>query len=289
VTLEALKVAGFDVTCFALGAPSGAAGPIADCIKVSGLSSVYVSRVISPALIELNKSGVYNGHVPITAILSVIALASAVLYGFDSVVMSNEHSASAPNLMMGDLEINHQYSKSFAFEQDLARYVETRISPDLKYFSFLRPCSEIDITRRFAKLEKYHSVFLSCNMAFKQDATKRGVDWCCDCPKCRFVFLALAPFMNPSEFFGKNMLDDASQIEGFAELCGVSAYKPFECVGEIHESATVLKELSGRDVWRDSAVVKALAPQLQAGDFEALFEVHSEHAIPPEFLEALKC
>lgn len=290
VTLEALRGAGHDVTCFALGGPLGAATPIAECIRVSGLHSVYVSRVISPALIELNKTGVYNGHVPITAILSVIALASAVLYGFDAVVLSNEHSASAPNITDGDLEVNHQYSKSFEFERDLAAYVANRISPDLKYFSFLRPLGEIDIARRFAKLEAYHSVFRSCNTAFRQDAAARGTHWCCNCPKCRFVYLALAPFVERQKLaaiFGRDMLDDATQTEGFAELCGVSAYKPFECVGEIHESATVLKELSRRPEWMNASVVKALADKVQAGDFAGLLVRHRDHAIPKGYLSAL--
>ncbi|MBU6235591.1 MAG: UDP-N-acetylmuramoyl-L-alanine--D-glutamate ligase [Alphaproteobacteria bacterium] len=282
VTVEALKKAGFDVTCFALGGPAGPAQPIADCIQVSGLPHIYVSRVISPALIELNKTGVYNGHVPITAILSCIAIASAVLYGFDAVVMSNEHSASAPNAMMGELEINHQYSKSFAFEQDLAKRV-----PEIRYFSFLRPCTEVEIARRFAEHKKYHGVFRSCNTAFKQDVAQRGTRWCCNCPKCRFVFLALSPFMDPSPYFGKNMLDDATQAEGFAELCGLSAIKPFECVGEVGESAAVMHELSKRETWKDTAVVKALGART-SGDFKMLFEFLRPHAIPLEYLGALK-
>ncbi|NBX66378.1 MAG: UDP-N-acetylmuramoyl-L-alanine--D-glutamate ligase [Proteobacteria bacterium] len=290
VTLEALRQAGFDVTCFALGGAAGAATPIADCIRVSGLPSIYVSRVISPSLIDLNKTGVYNGHVPITAILSAIALVAAVLYGYRAVVMSNEHSANAPNIKIGDIEINHQYSKSFGFEQDMAQYVREHVAPDLLYFSLLRPLGEIDIARRFAKLESYHGVFRSCNTAFRQDALLRGKHWCCNCPKCRFVFLALAPFMNKDRLtsvFGQNMLDDATQTEGFAELCGVSAYKPFECVGELEESAAVIQALSRNTAWKNTRVVQALAPKINASSLESLFVRHKDHAVPDAFLPAL--
>mgnify|MGYP000493819250 CR=1 FL=1 len=155
VTLETLRRK--NPTLFALGGPSGPAAPIADTIKVSGMESLFVSRVISPELIRLNQEGAYNGHVPITAILSVIALACAVLYGYKAVVMSNEYSASAPNFA----NINHQYSKSYEFESELAGYVRAFISPDLQYFSFLRPVTEINIARRFAKLIKYCLLYTS--------------------------------------------------------------------------------------------------------------------------------
>ena len=45
--------------------------------------------------------------------------------------------------------------------------------------------------------------------------------------------------------FGRDMLDDPAQIDGFAELCGLQRHKPFECVGEIEESATVMAHLAG--------------------------------------------
>lgn len=265
VTLEALKDK--NITLFALGGVSGPAQPIADTIKVSGLPHIYVSRVLSPKLIEMNKAGAYNGHVPITAILSAIALACAVLYDFKAVVMSNEQSASTPNFD----DVNHQYSKSLEFEQDLSAWISEHVSPDLKYFSYLRSISEIDIARRFAKLDKYHGVFRSCNTAFKQDEAARGKKWCCNCPKCRFVYLALAPFMKKDRLvsiFGTDMLNDAAQTQGFAELSGVSAYKPFECVGEVEESAAALKALSTMPEWQDDVVVKALVPHVKAGSLE---------------------
>ena len=77
----------------------------------------------------------------------------------------------------------------------------------------------------------------SCNAAFKlHDASER---WCRNCPKCRFVFLAMAPFM-PRErvvgIFGGDLLADPEQIPGYRELLGVDGHKPFECVGEVEES-----------------------------------------------------
>jgi len=290
VTIEALKRAGQDVTLFALGGQN-LATPIAQTIAVSGLPHLAVKRTISPALIELNRQGALNGHVPITAILSAIATACAILYGFDAVVLSNENSANAPNVMWEGEAINHQYSKSFAFEQDFSRIVRRRIAADLAYFSLLRPLTETAIAARFAKLDAYHAVFRSCNTAFRQDEAARGTHWCCDCPKCRFVFLALAPFM-PKEklvaIFGRNLLDDPAQTEGFKELCGLSAIKPFECVGEVEESCALLAALAARDEWKQDSVVAALAPALITPvALASLFDLREGHQLSDAYLKVL--
>lgn len=298
VTLECLKQAGEPLTIYAQGRKAwDLATPIQATIEKSGLPAIKVERELSGNLDALNKVGAYNGHVPITAILSSITVACAILYGFDTIVLSNEHSASAPNLLWNDLEVNHQYSKSFAFEQDLAAYITQHISPSITYFSFLRPLSEAAITRRFARHEKYHDIFRSCNTAFRQDDKRRNKNWCCDCPKCRFVFLALAPFMAPEKLtgiFGKNMLDDMTQQQGFAELCGLSAFKPFECVGEIEESALLMQKLARSPEWKDFAIVRNLSAQFVPQNdaaftaaFEALFAYQPGHALPDRYLKML--
>jgi hypothetical protein len=296
VTLETLKEGKEPFSLFALGSSIKMAAPIEATIETSGAKAVRVVRTLSPMINELNKAGAYNGHVPITAILSAIAVATAIIEGFDTVILSNEHSASEPNLWMDENEVNHQYSKSFEFESDLANYVTEHIAPDLNYFSILRPLSETEIARRFARFTSYHQVFLSCNKAFKQDAAARGKSWCCNCPKCRFVFLALAPVLEKDHLvgiFGKDMLDDVSQTEGFSELCGLTAHKPFECVGETGESALLMQKLYRSDVWKNDAVVKALGPKLQHTDadfeqeYRTLFALRADHAVPDKYLGML--
>jgi hypothetical protein len=246
--------------------------------------------------LKLNEAGALNGHVPITGILSAIALACAVMSGCDAVAMSNEHSASAPSLYVDGVAVNHQYSKSFEFEQDFARYVERFISPSLSYFSLLRPLSEIEIARIFAKHREYFGVFRSCNTAFRQARAARGRHWCCNCPKCRFVFLALSPFVaKPDliEIFGRNLLGDETQCDGFAELCGLRANKPFECVGETSESAGVLSHLAGHAEWRDDRVVRRLNEEFPSlrdrgpAEFRALLEVRHPHRVPTPYLAML--
>jgi hypothetical protein len=292
VTLECLKAAGEDLVLFSLGDSQ----PIAACIAAAGLPFIRVRRRLDAGVLKLNDSGALNGHVPITGILSAIVLACAVLSGFDMIAMSNEHSASAPNLTVDGVAINHQFSKSLEFERDFAGYIGSHISPDIAYFSLLRPLSEIEIARRFSCHPQYFGCFRSCNTAFRQSPAERSRHWCCDCPKCRFVFLALAPFIAKLELiaiFGHDMLDDETQCDGFAALCGLRGHKPFECVGEIAESAAVMAHLGHHPVWREDAVVRrlhALFPSLRKADparYRALFEVRHPHQVPQRFMAML--
>jgi hypothetical protein len=282
VTIECLRQGDEPLVLFALGS----AAPIEATIAQAGLPAIRVTRRLDPALFALNEAGALNGHVPITGILSLIVVACAIICGFDAIAMANEHSASAPNVA----DVNHQYSKSFEFEQQLARLLEDHVVTGVRYFSLLRPLTEVAIARRFARHDGYFSVFRSCNTGFRQSPERRGTDWCCDCPKCRFVFLVLAPFVERQRLiamFGRNMLDDPAQIDGFAELCGLQRHKPFECVGEIEESAAVMSHLAGVAEWRGDAVVTALAPRLQGGNFASLFLRREPHSVPARYLAML--
>src|SRR5215471_13424955 len=292
VPIACLKGRRQPLVLFALGD----ADPINACIAAAGLPFIRVRRGLDQALLELNEAGALNGHVPITGILSAIALAGAVMSGCNAIAMSNENSASAPNLKFNETDINHQYSKSFEFEQDFADYVASFISPDIRYFSFLRPLSEIEIARRFSKYRAYFDVFRSCNTAFRQAREARGQRWCCNCPKCRFVFLALSPFVGKRdlvEIFGANLLDDETQHKGFAELCGLRANKPFECVGETGESASVISYLRDHPDWRDDIVVRRLNhefPALRDRDcagFRRLLKIRHPHRVPQPYLAML--
>jgi hypothetical protein len=292
VTIECLRQGGEPLVLFSLGD----AEPIAACIAAAKLPFIRVHRRLDPSLLKLNETGALNGHVPITGILSAIALAAAVMSGCNAVAMSNEHSASAPNLSIDGVEVNHQYSKSLEFELDFARYIERFISPSISYFSLLRPLSEIEIARRFSKYPAYFGVFRSCNTAFRQAREARGRHWCCSCPKCRFVFLALSPFVAKPDLigiFGCNLLEDETQRDGFAELCGLRANKPFECVGETSESAGVMSYLADHPDWRDDRVVRWLNEEFPSlgdsgsAEFRALFEIRHPHRVPTAYLAML--
>ena len=97
--------------------------PMLDCSRASELPFKSVTRQIDSAIFELNAVGAYNGHVPITAIVSLIAIAAAFVDGYDAVILSNERSADEGNLIHDGIQINHQYSKTSEFEHDFRDYV----------------------------------------------------------------------------------------------------------------------------------------------------------------------
>lgn len=284
VTVERLRAVGEPMALFAVNPK----GPIVATIEASGLEAVTITRTLDPALFELNARGALNGHVPITAIVSLAALLAAAWHGFDRVVMSNERSADFGNF--DDAGVNHQWSKSSAFEALLRAELARAVSPDLDWFSLLRPLSELAIAERFAASERYDAVFSSCNRNFHLRRPGPEGRWCRDCPKCRFVFLALAPFMAKERLtavFGGDLLADAAQLEGFAELAGLSGHKPFECVGATGEAAAALIVLAERPEWREAPVVTALAARLASRRDELLAHFAALRApAGPDFVPA---
>jgi hypothetical protein len=171
--------------------------------------------------------------------------------------------------------------------------VHSHISPDIEYFSILRPFSELDIVRRFSTLTRYHLVYSSCNRNFHQQSVPVAGRWCGNCPKCRFAALSLAVFLDPQEvraIQGSDLLDDPAQVDGFRALCALGRDKPFECVGEAGESRAALAILADRAQWQNHLVVRALRRELQEVDVPALktlLEPSARHNIPPCITMAL--
>jgi hypothetical protein len=224
----------------------------------AGVELLEVERVIDPNLFRLTPSG-YNGHIPITAINSAISSLVGYLFGYDCVVMGNERSASEPTRVVGGVPVNHQYSKSFAFETVLHDAVALS---GVDYFSLLRQLSELSIAGIVARDLRLRGSFLSCNRAFARSRDPGAAQvWCLECPKCLFTFLCFAPWLTVAEadeVFGGNPLDDPDRTESFRDLWRPES-KPFDCVGERMESALAMSGLARRPGWRDAAVVRALA------------------------------
>ena len=261
VTLEILRAAGLDPVPFSVNP-----NPVIVSVNAaSGLPALAARRRLDPLLFELNKAGALNGHIPVTAINSLIAIATATLHGLGPVVMSNERSASDPNLIWNGHEVNHQWSKGVEAEGLMRAAVTAHTGLTEPYFSLLRSLSELHIAQLYARHTTYDDVVTSCNQAFKlHDPTVR---WCGNCPKCRFVFLAMAPAMSReriTHIFGKDLLADPAQVPGFEELLGIDAHKPFECVGEVEESVVALGLLAADPQWSEAPVVRALLAEVPA-------------------------
>jgi UDP-N-acetyl-alpha-D-muramoyl-L-alanyl-L-glutamate epimerase len=292
VALEIVRRSGAETALFSIGD----APPILRTVAVAGLPHLIARRELEPLLFELNSAGAINGHVPITAIVTCVALLSAQLNGFDVVAMANERSASAGNLSWDGIDVNHQFSKGLAAERLLSAAVAEQ-GAAVRQFSVLRPASELAIARAFAGLESYHGAFTSCNAIFRIDPALRASSWCRDCPKCRFVFLAMAPFSSPAhlrEIFGVDLLEEDDQFEGFALLAASGGHKPFECVGEEQESVAAMRLLADDERWREHAVVRRLTAEvlpshpLPEGDPETVLALGEDHDVPDRLMAEVR-
>lgn len=285
VSVEMLKRMGEPATAVWVGDSA----LIAACAQRTGLPRLNLKRRLAPELFEYNRLGAYNGHIPVTAINSAILICAAILYGFDAIAFSNERSASEATLEYDGQPVNHQWSKSLEFERRLSEYTKSHIAADLDYFSLLRPWSELAVARFFAQDLRYDDVFSSCNRNFRILAMRPADRWCGQCPKCHFVFLALAPFVAKPRLlaiFGRNLLDDAALAPGFDALLEYREHKPFECVGEGRESRAAMFALTQRPEWREDALIarfaEEIAPQLDVSELKLapLLAPSAEHFLP---------
>ncbi len=207
-------------------------GATLNTVEVSGYMDEYISisRMLDNNMIRLNKEGFLNGHTPFSAMVAFSATIIAYLANKKYIVLSNESSANEPSVI--GLDVNHQYSKSFEFENDFRNYEKEFLKTNTEYFSLLRPLTELQIAMLFSKFEKYHKIFRSCNVGSKEDI------WCSKCSKCLFVYIILSPFLDEArliDIFGRNMLDDIELKEIFRKLIGDTESKPFDCVGTYEE------------------------------------------------------
>lgn len=278
VTLEMLRNKADILTWNATARPR----IIEDLVAKSNVPHLYIRRQVDPQLADLTKQGAYSGHIPYSAVIACLGTVIAVLCGRRDVVVSNEQSANEETLQYRGVSINHQYSKTQEFEQDYQQLLKHYFGDGLRYYSFLRPLSELRITEVFAALafKKYKDVFSSCNKSFLPANDK--LFWCGVCPKCVFIFLALTPFVDREDleslWGGKNLLLDSAHIPIYKQLLGIEGDKPMECIGEVRESRAAMR------------LAQEIYPELkdrysfdlpEGYDYKAL---HS-HEMPPELFQ----
>lgn len=258
--------------------------------RALGRPLLGVTRRLDPALRDLVAAGAINGHVPVTAITSAVAVLTAVALGSAEVIMGIERSADEPSLVTPDgVAVNHQYSKSSEAERLLAEAFEPT---GVRWFSLLRPLTELAIGAAVAARGLAPHI-VSCNRVFtvwNENEASRSQRACGECAKCLFTALMLAPGSTPAavaEQYGGPLLDRPDHVEAVRELW--SDAKPFDCVGERHESAAAVVLLSHVPGWADQAVIRALAPEagalLAADGFDAasFLDIGAVDALPPAY------
>ena len=238
VTLELLKEFKGINTLFAIDY-KGARIKTAEVAGYKNSEVVKVERNFDPKLKLRNEQGFFNGHVPFSATVAFLSILAAYILNKKYIPLSNESSANEPTVV--DLDINHQYSKAIEFERDFREYLKF-LNIDIEYFSILRPLTEVGIAKIFARYEKYFHTFNSCNVGSKGEKW----EWCCNCSKCLFAYIILAPFLYKDkliEIFGSDIFENEGLLEDMYKLIGKRDAKPFECVGTKVETKFSLNKL----------------------------------------------
>ncbi len=293
VTVSALRE-GADAALCVVHPPNERFAAIEDAAALTGLPVIRVAREIDAKVKRTERMGFFTGHVPITAIITAVAVVAAVLDRRDAVVLSNEWSASAPTLVHEGRPINHQWSKGAEFEEGFSHMVADALGPQLSVFSYLRSRSELWVAQQFAQLKEFHGVFRSCNRAFHQNPAERLDHWCGTCDKCCFIDLILSPFMAAADlqgvFGGREPLDNA-ELEGrFATLLGLAPEaRPFECVGDVGECRAAVRLAAARSDRQGTSLLQSLRAAVDASAIPGFLEANAllspvgSHRIPDRY------
>lgn len=269
--------------------------------KLSYKKITFIQRRIDPKLISLVKEGKgYNGHIPITAINSIILSVYSYLVGNNWVIFSNERGASVPTMYHGVHAVNHQYSKSIEFEQLFRNTLNDICGNQLQYFSLLRPFSELWIAAYLGReAVASHNIFSSCNKNFVFEGKNKledGKRWCGSCSKCIYTAIITASHLSKNEFlniFGSNILNNDSNIQTAKDLCGIGESKPWECVGDFADTASSLSYLASHHKWEKDIIPQILAKELHnkygkdylKNRFLSEIKSRSAHFLPEEIKE----
>jgi hypothetical protein len=259
------------------------------------LTPVIVKRTIDARLLDLNKRGFLNGHTPFSALLSFLGVTCAVLFDYERVIVSNERSSNEGNVEFLGTKVNHQYSKTFEFEQRFRAYSRKYLAPGVDYFSLLRPLYEIQIIRLIADYPRLLSIFRSCNRNQLEGS------WCGRCPKCISVFALFYPFLPDPELirtFGEDFFQREDSISLLRQLAGTVGHKPFECVGTHEETIAALylglqrvrssnRELPTALRFAEAEILPAY-PQAEEMAKAVLSAWNAEHNLPVEFEKLLR-
>ncbi|PIY68763.1 hypothetical protein COY90_04225 [Candidatus Roizmanbacteria bacterium CG_4_10_14_0_8_um_filter_39_9] len=228
--------------------------------------ALFIRHTLDPKIYELSKTGlIYNGHIPISAVNAFLGVMTAVIYNYSYFIVSNERSSNLGNVDYLGMEVNHQWSKSYEFEQLFSDYVKSHITPSVQYFSLLRPLSELKIVELFSVYKIYFPHFSSCNKNFTAFKETSRSKWCGVCAKCAFVFAMFSAYLTKKELielFGKNIFANKTLIPLYRQLLGIADIKPFDCVGTFEEVLVAMYIAHEKGEYKDDAVMRMFSKEV---------------------------
>jgi len=288
---ELLKTIGQDVEGFvmATGEQRGQAQAVADVMQVP---LHVIERRLDKQLLDLQEMpGAYKGHIPISLIFGLVGTVLALASNKASVVVANEASASTPRIDSEHGAVNHQWSKSFGFEQQLQQYIHGQVSPAVTYFSAIRQLTSVGVAKLFGRLPQYFEVFTSDNFVFRIDPAKRpNARWSLESPKSLSSFILLAPWLSEADMlrtFGRDFLGEPELETLFLELTGQQGEPPLDCVGTVEELVLSLNLTAKQNKFATSILMKLAVERGTIADkdwqieLDAMLGLQPDQALPP--------
>lgn len=230
------------------------------------------------------------GHMPYSALFISLSQIVALAKNITEVAVGNEQSSNEPNIFYKGVGINHQFSKSYEFEQGFNSITSEYLSRDIAFYSPLRTLTDISIAYIFSDVVDYKQSVVSCNIG--------GGKWCGKCAKCVFTFLSIAAFSSNKEIksiFGSNFLLDK---EARVELLNLlnKKNKPWECVGTYDETRLITIRYFNRNPslefneWPKRSHIMRMCDRKTAEGLEnqCLFKLHKPHNIPADLYSIIE-
>lgn len=285
---EILKEIGVEIKGFVLatGDNTGLTKQVSD---VMGVDLLVISRIIDQQIIEINNiPGSYNGHIPISVIFALAGALLSTATGNRYIVVANEASSSIPQTEWEGQNINHQWSKSIDFERLFQDYLRAYITPELHYFSAVRPLSSVAVAKIFAGYPSYFEVFTSDNSHFKIHQKERTHPrWNPESTKSLSSYILLAPWLSEEDLlrtFGQNYLDNSDLEHMCSSLLGENGQVVLDCVGTPEELKASLNELIRQNRFSDSKILNYTKHKQLLDDAKPItsYTGIGNHAIPSE-------
>jgi UDP-N-acetyl-alpha-D-muramoyl-L-alanyl-L-glutamate epimerase len=271
------------IDCF-LYNPTSEQSRLAESVAAGG-RILRVERHILPELLELNAKNHPNGHTPYSAYLGVAATLVGYLRGSENVVAGNSRSDDEPNIdSYFGRSVNHQWTKTYAFEKALRDYRDRWVPCAPTYSSPFRPLFELQVLSSLSDSIDSYLRTASCNRT-------KGIGWCGECAKCAWVFLATAALFGLStavQKFNADLFTRSDLSELYMRMAGLVGTKPFECTGTEEEVRVAIRAVSRRYSLENSAALAAClrAPLvIGARPLEALLaDWGRDDLVPAEFV-----
>lgn len=274
LSAELLKASGVSFDFFA-HAPTRAHERTA---ALAGVNLLRVTRRRDPraSLAALLRST--SSAYPSVSTFTFIATLLSEVFGYDSIVFSNERSADFGNLTYLGLPVNHQWCKSSEAERLANQYIQRYITPDIRISSLLRSYSELEIVRQFIQYPQYLRDVTSCNSyfwlsPFEQYVARRPY-WCRECPKCVFLFACFAAFLPKKkvvEMFGANLYSKKRLLPLIKQILGIEGFKPLDCVGVPEEMIVAMHYAARGKEYADTPAMRFFESEFPpAFDFKKL-------------------